>query len=135
MLRTIIPTLALLFALPLSAQAASLAEFNLNKELLKVAKDSNEGKPRAINSDLLDTGFSVEGTVLINHVEVSPMQSAQIRSDPESTVQQLGRSVCDNETFRLLMAKGATMRFDFREYQTKTEVLTQDFRANNCQRK
>lgn len=135
MLRTIIPTLALLFALPLSAQAASLAEFNLNKDLLKVAKVSNEGKPRAINSDLLDKGFSVEGTVLINHLEASPMQSAQMRSDPESTVQQLGRSVCRNNQFRTLMAKGAIMRFDIREYKTNTSVLTQDFSANNCQRK
>lgn len=31
MLRTIIPTVALMLALPLGAQAASLAEFNLEK--------------------------------------------------------------------------------------------------------
>ena len=58
MLRYIIPTVALLLALPLGAQAASLAEFNLNKNLLKVAEKNNEGKPRAINADLLDKGFS-----------------------------------------------------------------------------
>lgn len=135
MLRTIIPTLALLFALPLSAQAASLAEFNLNKDLLKVAKVSNEGKPRAISPDLLDKGFSVEGTVLINHLEASPTLSAQMRSAPEAAVPQLGRSVCSNPNFRILMAKGATMRFDIREYKTNTSVLTQDIGADNCQRK
>lgn len=135
MLRTIIPTLALLFALPLSAQAASLAEFNLNKDLLKVAKVSNEGKPRAISPDLLDKGFSVEGTALINHLEASPTLSAQMRSAPEAAVPQLGRSVCSNPNFRILMAKGATMRFDIREYKTNTSVLTQDIGADNCQRK
>lgn len=135
MLRTIIPTLALLFALPLSAQAASLAEFNLNKDLLKVAEVSNEGKPRAISPDLLDKGFSVEGTVLINHLEASPTLSAQMRSAPEAAVPQLGRSVCSNPNFRILMAKGATMRFDIREYKTNTSVLTQDIGADNCQRK
>ena len=135
MLRTIIPTLALQFALPLSAQAASLAEFNLNKDLLKVAKVSNEGKPRAISSDLLDKGFSVDGTVLINHLEASPTLSAQMRSAPEAAVPQLGRSVCSNPNFRKLMAKGATMRFDIREYKTNTSVLTQDIGADNCQRK
>ena len=135
MLRTIIPTLALLFALPLSAQAASLAEFNLNKDLLKVAKVSNEGKPRAISPDLLDKGFSVDGTVLINHLEASPTLSAQMRSAPEAAVPHLGRSVCSNPNFRKLMAKGATMRFDIREYKTNTAVLTQDIGADNCQRK
>ena len=135
MLRTIIPTLALLFALPLSAQAASLAEFNLNKDLLKVAKVSNEGKPRAISPDLLDKGFSVDGTVLINHLEASPTLSAQMRSAPEAAVPQLGRSVCSNPNFRKLMAKGATMRFDIREYKTNKSVLTQDIGADNCQRK
>ena len=135
MLRTIIPTLALLFALPLSAQAASLAEFNLNKDLLNVAKVSNEGKPRAISPDLLDKGFSVDSTVLINHLEASPTLSAQMRSAPEAAVPQLGRSVCSNPNFRKLMAKGATMRFDIREYKTNTAVLTQDIGADNCQRK
>ena len=135
MLRTIIPTLALLFALPLSAQAASLAEFNLNKDLLKVAKVSNEGKPRAISPDLLDKGFSVDGTVLINHLEASPTLSAQMRSAPEAAIPQLGRSVCSNPNFRKLMAKGAIMRFDIREYKTNTSVLTQDIGADNCQRK
>ena len=80
MLRTIIPTVALLLALPMGAQAASLADFNLNKNLLRVAEKSNEGKPRAISPDLLDKGFTVDGTVLINNLEASPILAAQMRS-------------------------------------------------------
>ena len=135
MLRYIIPTVALLLALPLGAQAASLAEFNLNKNLLRVAEKSNEGKPRAISPDLLDKGFTVDGTVLINNLEASPNLAAQMRSAPEQAVPQLGRSVCSDPNFRKLLSQGATMRFDIREYKTNTSVLTQDIRAENCQRK
>ena len=135
MLRTIIPAVALLLALPLGAQAASLAEFNLNKNLQQVAEKSNEGKPRAINADLLDKGFTVDGTVLINNLEASPTLAAQMRSAPEAAVPQLGRSVCSNPNFRKLMAKGAIMRFDIREYKTNKPVMVQDIGADNCQRK
>jgi hypothetical protein len=135
MLRTIIPAVALLLALPLGAQAASLAEFNLNKNLQQVAEKSNEGKPRAINADLLDKGFTVDGTVLINNLEASPTLAAQMRSAPEAAVPQLGRSVCSNPNFRKLMAKGATMRFAITEYKTGKSVLVQDIGADNCQRK
>ena len=135
MLRTIIPAVALLLALPLGAQAASLAEFNLNKTLQQVAEKSNEGKPRAINADLLDKGFTVDGTVLINNLEASPTLAAQMRSAPEAAVPQLGRSVCSNPNFRKLMAKGANMRFDIKEYKTNKPVMVQDIGADNCQRK
>ena len=135
MLRTIIPAVALLLALPLGAQAASLAEFNLNKTLQQVAEKSNEGKPRAINADLLDKGFTVDGTVLINNLEASPALAAQMRSAPEAAVPQLGRSVCSNPNFRKLMAKGAIMRFDIKEYKTNKPVMVQDIGADNCQRK
>lgn len=135
MLRIIIPTLALVIALPLSAQAASLKDFELNKTLLKVAEKSNEGKPRAINPDLLDKGFTVDGTVLINNLETSPNLAAQMRSNPDETIPQLGKSVCSNAGFRTLMQQGATLRYSFREYKTNTPVLIQDFQANNCQRK
>ena len=135
MLRTIIPAVALLLALPLGAQAASLAEFNLNKTLQQVAEKSNEGKPRAINADLLDKGFTVDGTVLINNLEASPTLAAQMRSAPEAAVPQLGRSVCSNPNFRKLMAKGAIMRFDIKEYKTNKPVMVQDIGADNCQGK
>ena len=135
MLRTIIPTVALMLALPLGAQAASLAEFNLNKSLQATAEASNVGKPRAISPDLLDKGFTVDGTVLINNLEASPTLAAQMRSAPEAAVPQLGRSVCSNPNFRKLMAKGAIMRFDIREYKTNKPVMVQDIGADNCQRK
>ncbi|MFP3518155.1 PA3611 family quorum-sensing-regulated virulence factor [Pseudomonas sp. SIMBA_077] len=135
MLRTIIPTVALLLAMPLGAQAASLADFNLNKSLQDTAKLSNAGTPRAISPDLLDKGFTVEGTVLINNLEASPNLAAKMRSAPELAVPQLGSSVCSNADFRNLMNKGATMRFDIREYRTNKPVLAQDFRAENCQQR
>ena len=43
MLRLIVPTLSLLLALPLAAQAASKQEFELNKLLQKVATESSVG--------------------------------------------------------------------------------------------
>ncbi|MES2870794.1 MAG: PA3611 family quorum-sensing-regulated virulence factor [Pseudomonadota bacterium] len=135
MLRYIIPTVALVLALPLSVQAASLKDFELNKTLQKVAEKSNEGKPSAINPDLLDKGFTVDGTVLINNLETSPTLAAQMRSAPEAAVPQLGRSVCSNEGFRTLMNQGATLRYSFKEYKTQKLVLSQDFRKENCQRK
>ncbi len=135
MLRTIIPTVALLLAMPLGAQAASLADFNLNKSLQATAEASNVGTPRAINPDLLDKGFIVEGTVLINNLEASPNMAAQLRSSPELAVPQLGRSVCSSSNFRKLMARGATMRFNILEYGTNKPVLIQDIRAENCQQR
>lgn len=45
MLRFIVPTAALLLALPFSAQAASLQDFELNKTLQKTAEESNVGTP------------------------------------------------------------------------------------------
>ena len=56
MLRLIVPTLSLLLALPLAAQAASKQEFELNKMLQKVAKESSVGTPRecvSTNNDVV----------------------------------------------------------------------------------
>ena len=135
MLRHIIPTIALVLALPLSVQAASLKDFELNKTLQKVAAESSVGTPRAINEDILDLGYTVDGTVLINHLEVRPETAAQMRSNPDVAIPQLGRSVCQNAGYRKLMAKGAIMRFAIKEYKTNKPVLVQDFQAANCQRK
>lgn len=135
MLRFIIPTLALALALPISSQAASLKDFELNKTLQKVAEESSKGTPRAINEDILDQGYTVDGIVLINHLSVRPQLAAQMRSDPQAAVPQLGRSVCSNEGYRKLMAKGAILRYDFSEYQTNRPVLSQSFQAENCQRR
>ena len=67
--------LALCLALPV-AQAASLKDFELTKMLEKVAQDSSVGTPRAINEDLLDQGYTVEGNELINHLSVRPAHAA-----------------------------------------------------------
>ena len=56
MLRLIAPALSLMLALPLAAQAASKQDYDLNKMLQKVAKESSVGKPRAINADNIDQG-------------------------------------------------------------------------------
>ncbi len=53
--------LALCFVLPTAAHAASLKDFELSKMLEKVAKESSVGTPRAINEDILDQGYTVEG--------------------------------------------------------------------------
>ena len=84
---------------------------------------------------MLDKGFTVDGTVLINSLEASPNMAAKMRSAPELAVPQLGRSVCSDPNFRKLLARGATMRFDIREYGNNKSVLTQDIRAENCKRK
>lgn len=63
--------------------------------------------------------------MLINNLEASPTLAAQMRSNPEETVPQLGRSVCSNAGFRTLMAQGATLRYSFREYKTNSPVLIQ----------
>lgn len=54
MLRLIVPTAAIALALSFSAQAASLKEQNLNRELRNIAEQSSVGTPRAINEDILD---------------------------------------------------------------------------------
>ncbi len=63
--------LALCFVLPTAAHAASLKDFELSKMLEKVAKESSVGTPRAINEDILDQGYTVEGNQLINHLSVT----------------------------------------------------------------
>lgn len=60
MLRLIVPALSLLLALPLAAQAASKQDYDLNRTLQKVAKESSVGTPRAINEDILDQGYTVK---------------------------------------------------------------------------
>lgn len=64
MLRLIVPTAAILLASSFNAQAASLSEQNLNRELRNVAVQSSVGTPRAINEDILDQGYTVEGNQL-----------------------------------------------------------------------
>jgi hypothetical protein len=107
MLRLIAPTLSLLLALPLAAQAASKQEYELNKMLEKVAKESSVGTPRAINEDILDQGYTVEGKALVNHLSVRQSHAERMRANPQQVRSQLGDSVCRNTGYRNLMSKGA----------------------------
>ena len=132
MLRLIAPTLTLLLVAPMFANAASKQDYDLNKELEQVAAKSNVGKPNAISEDILDQGYTVEGTLLINHLSVQPGQATQMREDPQLVGRQLGTSVCRNPGYRQLMAKGATLRYEFKEYKTDRLITTQQITAADC---
>ena len=132
MLRFIVPSLSLLLALPIAAQAASKQDFELSKMLQQVATQSSVGTPRAINEDMLDQGFTVEGNELINHLSVREGEASKMRRDPQTVHYQLGASVCRNPGFRRLMERGAVMRYDFTEYKTNRKIVTQRYTAADC---
>ncbi|MVV51880.1 hypothetical protein EJA72_27105 [Pseudomonas sp. PB120] len=132
MLRLIVPTAAILLASSFNAQAASLSEQNLNRELRNVAAQSSAGTPRAINEDILDQGYTVEGNTLINHLSVQSSHAQKMRADPKAVYFQLGASVCNNPGFRKLMAKGAVMRYDFTEVKTNRAVGSASFQESDC---
>ena len=132
MLRLIVPTLSLLLTLPLAAQAASKQEFELNKLLQKVAKESSVGTPRAINEDILDQGYTVEGKALINHLSVRASHAARMQENPAQVRSQLGDSVCRNTGYRQLLAKGAILTYEFTEYHSNTPVAVERFDAGSC---
>ncbi|PCK93883.1 hypothetical protein PsyrCH409_00765 [Pseudomonas viridiflava] len=132
MLRLIAPTLTLLLVAPLCAQAASKQEFELSKMLEKVAKESSVGTPRAINEDILDQGYTVNGKELINHLSVREGQAQQMHANPDAMRNQLGNSVCHNNGYRQLMTKGAVLKYQFTEYKTNKAIATQTFQASDC---
>ena len=125
MLRLTIPTLSLLLALPLAAQAASKQEYELNQMLQKVAKESSVGTPRAINEDILDQGYTVEkGRALVNHLSVRESHAERMRANPEQVRSQLGDSVCRNNGYRQLMSKGAVRSIGFRSTRPTSRSWT-----------
>lgn len=125
--------LSLLAAMPLGiAQAASLQDYELTKTLENVAKQSSVGTPRAINEDILDQGYTVKGTELVNHLAVRPSYAQQMRDNPNDVYLQLGASVCRNEGYRKLLARGAVMRVEFNEIKTKKHVATHRYTATDC---
>ncbi|HXR00981.1 MAG TPA: PA3611 family quorum-sensing-regulated virulence factor [Pseudomonas sp.] len=132
MLRFIAPALTLLLIAPLCANAASKQDYELNKELEKVAASSNVGKPNALSEDILDEGYTVDGRMLINHLSVQSGQAAQMRENPDLVGRQLGTSVCHNTGYRQLMDKGATLRYEFKEYKTGKLITTQQITAADC---
>lgn len=135
MLRFIAPSLALLLALPLATQAASLKDVELTQTLQKVAQQSSVGTPRAIDEDILDQGFTVQGNELINHLSVRAGQAEKMRTEPKAVYLQLGASVCRNKGFRNLMALGAVMRYDLTEYKTNRAIATHRYTAADCGKK
>ncbi|WP_152224958.1 quorum-sensing-regulated virulence factor family protein [Pseudomonas sp. SCB32] len=123
--------LALCLVLP-AAHAASKNDYELSKMLDKVAKESSEGTPRAINEDILDQGYTVEGNQLINHLSVRASHAERMRANPDSVRSQLGDSVCRNTGYRQLLAKGAILTYSFTEYKTNVPVATERFDAGSC---
>ncbi|MGE8323864.1 MAG: quorum-sensing-regulated virulence factor family protein [Pseudomonas sp.] len=132
MLRLIVPTLSLLLALPLAAQAASKQDYDLNNMLQKVAKESSVGTPRAINEDILDQGYTVEGKALVNHLSVRQEHAERMQANPAQVRSQLGDSVCRNAGFRNLMSKGAIMVYRFTVYKTNQPIMDQAFDKASC---
>ena len=132
MLRLIVPTAAVLLASSFGVQAASLKELELSKMLQSVAAQSSVGTPRAINEDILDQGYTAEGNVLINHLSVQSSHANKMRADPKAVYFQLGASVCNNPSFRKLMAKGAVMRYDFTEVKTNRSVGSASYQESDC---
>lgn len=123
---------ALVLLAPIAVQAASLKDFELTKMLQKVAEESSVGTPRAINEDILDQGYTVEGTELINHLSVRPAHAAQMRANPDSVRAQLANSVCRNNGYRQLLARGAALRYAFTEYKSNRPVTNERFIASDC---
>lgn len=124
--------LFLALSLPVLAQAASLNSFELSKTLERVARESSVGTPRAINEDILDQGYSVEGNELVNHLSVRPDHAAQMRGNPDSVRAQLANSVCRNSGYRQLLARGAVLRYEFSEYKTNRPIVSERFSNSDC---
>lgn len=122
----------LALSLPVLAQAASLNDFELGKTLERVAKESSIGTPRAINEDILDQGYSVDGNQLVNHLSVRPEHAAQMRGNPDSVRAQLANSVCRNPGYRQLLARGAVLRYEFSEYKSNRPVVSERFSSSDC---
>ncbi|MGH8436524.1 MAG: quorum-sensing-regulated virulence factor family protein [Pseudomonas sp.] len=123
--------LALCCVLP-TAQAASLKDYELAKMLDQVAKESSVGTPRAINEDILDQGYTVDGNELINHLSVREGHAAQMRGNPDAVRTQLANSVCHNTGYRQLLARGAVLRYQFSEYKTNRPITTERFSKADC---
>ena len=134
MLRLTSLTLALTLALslPLFAQAASLKDYELSQMLEKVARESSVGTPRAINEDILDQGYSVNGKELVNHLSVRAEHAGQMRGNPDVVRAQLANSVCRNQGYRQLLARGAALRYEFSEYKSNRPVTVERFTKSDC---
>ncbi|MCY1457824.1 putative quorum-sensing-regulated virulence factor [compost metagenome] len=70
--------------------------------------------------------------MLINHLSVQSSHANKMRADPKAVYFQLGASVCNNPSFRKLMAKGAVMRYDFTEVKTNRAVGSASYKESDC---
>ncbi|MBB3104961.1 PA3611 family quorum-sensing-regulated virulence factor [Azomonas macrocytogenes] len=127
-----LPLLLLLCLIWTGAQAQSLMEYEVERMLEQVARESNVGTPRAINSDLLDQGYTVDGTTLVNFISVQPRHAAMMRDNPKDVRKQLTKSVCQNNGFRKLLENGAKLRYEFSEYKSNRPIATEHFAAKDC---
>lgn len=130
MLRLALLALASTLALP--SYAASLSEYQLTQKLEQVAQTSSQGTPRAINADLLDQGYSVDGNQLINHISVRASHAEQMRSHPDAVRSQLAASVCKNAGYRQLLSQGAELVYDFSEHHSNRPVAVERFVKADC---
>ncbi len=115
-----------------TVEASSLKEYNLQQTLQAVAKKSNVGTPRKINTDLTDKGYTVQDNTLINHIEVSKKQAAEMRQYPKTTRKQLSESVCKNTGYRDLLKRGAILSYKFTEKGNKQQITEELFFASDC---
>lgn len=125
-------TLAALCLVWTGAQAQAQTAPELSTLLDQVAAQSNVGTPRAINEDLLDLGYTVEGSELVNHISVQPRQAAMMGDNPGEVRDQLSQSVCGNAGLRELMSRGATLRYEFVQHESKQSVATERFSERDC---
>jgi hypothetical protein len=130
-MRRLIALFALAAFLP-TAQAASLQEHELTKMLEQVARQSSAGTPRAINEDILDQGYTVEGNELVNHLSVREGHAQQMRANPDTVRQQLAASVCNNQGYLRLLGSGAVLRYQFSEYKSNRPVAVERFAKADC---
>tara|TARA_B100001059_G_C17555375_1_gene437362 strand:- start:66 stop:485 length:420 start_codon:yes stop_codon:yes gene_type:complete len=124
--------LSIALTLPVVAHASSLKDFELTKLLQQVAKQSSVGTPRAINGDILDQGYTVDGHVLINHLSVREAHATQMRANPDAMRAQLAASVCNNNGFRQLLSRGAVLRYEFTEYKSNRPVANENYDKTDC---
>ncbi|HDZ56216.1 MAG TPA: hypothetical protein ENI17_09995 [Pseudomonas xinjiangensis] len=125
--------LLMAFFIALSASAASLREMRLQETLEDVAAQSSEGTPRAINEDIVDEGYTVDGNELVNFLSVNTAYAENLQANPLLVRTQLQASVCANQQYRRLLDLGATLTYHFVITDSTQPVLTQQFIAKHCQ--
>lgn len=126
-------SLFVLLCIALPSQATSLRETRLQDTLRQVALQSSEGTPRTLNDDIVDEGYTSEGSELINYLSVNESYAQQLQRDPLIVRTQLQASVCADQRFRRLMDMGATLTYHFAITGSSRPVLTHSFVADHCQ--